>query len=104
MAAVANLFERLDEGRQAPATNETAEQEKSQSVERLLSWLINNWRGDTITARQIRLHGPYPCRREPTMILDLAQELCQRGWLLPIVKPRRHDTREWKIGRASHTP
>jgi hypothetical protein len=100
---VANLFERLDAGRSAPATNEAAEQEKSQSVERLLNWLVNNWPHDRITARQVYSRGPYPLRNEKKATLDLAQGLVERGWLYPL-KSRRHDTRAWAIGPKRRAP
>ena len=80
-----------------------SEQEKSQAIERLLNWLINNWTRDTITARQIKHYGPYPLRNETKATLDLAQGLVERGWLIPL-KPERHDMRKWKIGPKSHYP
>jgi hypothetical protein len=74
-----------------------SEQGKSQLIERLLSWLVNNWAKSTITAWQIKHYGPYPLRNETKATLDLAQELVERGWLIPF-KPARHDMRKWKIG------
>ena len=96
-----SLFEKL-RGRPLP-TEEAGKHDKSQSLERLLSWLVNNWAKDTITARQIRVYGPYPLRNETQATLDLAQGLVERGWLFPVA-PRRHDSREWKIGRISQRP
>ena len=101
MTAVANLFERLERP-PLPATEGT-EQDKTQSIERLLRWLINNWPRDTITVRQIRNFGPYPLRNEAKAALDLAQDLVKRGWLSPI-KPRRHDSQAWKIGIRPRHP
>jgi hypothetical protein len=100
---VGSLFERLNAGRPPLPATEGTEHKKYQSIERLLNWLVNNWPQDTITARQIRVYGPYPLRDEPKAILNLAQDLCQRGWLIPL-KPRRHDARAWKIGSRSHHP
>ena len=94
-----NLFDQLRPA--LPATDGT-EQEKTQSIERLLNWLVNNWPRDTITLRQLRIYGPNPLRNETKAILELAQDLCQRGWLRPLV-PRRHDTRAWKIGFKSNS-
>src|SRR5215475_7489470 len=100
MVAMASLFERLNAGR--PAT-ESSEQEKTQSIERLLSWLVNNWPQDTITLRQLRIYGPNPLRNETKAILGLAQDLCTRGWISPI-KAQRCDSKVWKIAPRSHHP
>jgi len=94
-----NLFDQLRPA--LPATDGT-EQEKTQSIERLLNWLVNNWPRDTITLRQLRVYGPSPLRNETKAILELAQDLCTRGWLCPLV-PRRRDTRAWKIGHKSNS-
>src|SRR5262245_45736801 len=85
-----------------PTAEETTKHEKTQSIERLLSWLTHNWPRDTITLRQLRIYGPSPLRNETKAILELAQDLCTRGWLCPLV-PRRHDTRAWKIGFKSNS-
>jgi hypothetical protein len=99
---MAGLLERLDTA-PPPAIEKVDKHENSHSIERLLNWLVNNWPRDTITARQIRNFGPYPIRSETKAILDLAQGLVERGWLFPVA-PRRHDSREWKIGRISQHP
>jgi hypothetical protein len=96
MGMMGNLFDRLE----PPPTEAASQHEKSQSIERLLNWLTSNWREPTITARQIRLYGPYPLRNEKKATLDLMQGLVERGWICS-VKPKRHDSREWKIGRPS---
>jgi hypothetical protein len=101
-----SLFERLSKGRtpidEAPPTEETTKQpyEKHKLIERLLDWLMNRWVGDSVTAFQIRHHGPYPFRppASSTLAVDIAEELVARGWLMA-VKPRRRDSKEWKIAR-----
>jgi hypothetical protein len=100
---VGSLFERLNAGRPPLPATEGTEHKKFPSIERLLNWLTHNWPGDTITARQIRVYGPYPLRNEKKATLDLAQGLVERGWLIPL-KPERHDTRKWKIGHRSNYP
>jgi hypothetical protein len=100
---VGSLFERLNAGCPPLAAEGTIEHEKSQSIERLLRWLVNNWRGNTITLRQICLYGPYPLRAEQKAALGLTLGLVERGWLIPL-KPRRHDSRAWEIGPKRHHP
>jgi hypothetical protein len=95
------LLERLD-ATQPPAAEETIKRENSH--QRLLSWLTNNWPRSTITLRQLRLHGPYPIRqslneRKKEEALDLMRGLVERGWIVAI-KPERHDTWKWRIGRS----
>jgi hypothetical protein len=90
-----NLFDRLE--RQPPA-EEASKEEEFRLIERLLTWLINNWPEPTITARQLRHYGPYPIRHEKKATLDIMRGLEARGWVRS-VKPQRHDSREWKIGR-----
>jgi hypothetical protein len=97
-----NLFERLDKARPQPTPEETIKHEKTQSIELLLRWLTNSWPRDTITLRQLRIYGPNGLRHETEAILELAQDLCTRGWLCPLV-PRRRDTRAWKIGHKSNS-
>jgi hypothetical protein len=95
--AARDIFDRLEPPAPAEATSE---HEKSQSIERLLSWLLNNWTKDTITGRQLRYYGPYPLRNEKKATLNLMQELADRGWVFQIPL-RRRDARKWKIGRPT---
>jgi hypothetical protein len=96
-----NLFDRLSAGQPQPTPEETSKQEKTQSIERLLSWLAHNWPKSQITMRQLRNFGPYPLRNRPKAVVDLAQDLEAKGWLVPL-RPRRHDSRAWKIGFKSN--
>ena len=96
-----NLFERLGKGRQQLTPEETIKHEKTQSIERLLSWLTHNWPKSQITMRQICDFGPYPLRNKPKAVVELARDLEAKGWLYPL-KPRRHDSRAWKIGFKSN--
>jgi hypothetical protein len=98
---VANLFDRLE--RPAPTEEGSTHDEKSQLTGRLLTWLTNNWTRNTITVKQIITYGPYPLRNETKAALELAQELVERGWLVPL-KPERHDMRKFKIGRNFQHP
>ena len=84
-----------------PTHEETTEQEKNQSIERLLNWLTHNWPESQITLRQLRNFGPYPLRNKPNLVVDLARDLETKGWLCPL-KPRRHDSRAWRIGFKSN--
>jgi hypothetical protein len=99
-----DFFDRIKGPPQAEAVlaENEATRQKHQLIERLLDWLMENWTGDSITARQIRLYGPYPFRppAPPTLAVELAQELAARGWLRPI-KTQRRDSWEWKIGRPA---
>jgi hypothetical protein len=99
---MSSLFKRLE--RPAP-TEATSTSEKTQSIERLLNWLTNNWTKDTITVRQLITYGPYPLRNETKAALELADGLAVRGWIWPI-EPERRDvrTRKWKIGRNFQRP
>ena len=79
--AVGSLFERLDKGR-PPPTEEVIKQPRGDSpIEKLLDWLVNHWAKDTITAREIYTHGPNSIRDKKTT-LGLAQILVERGWLV----------------------
>jgi hypothetical protein len=93
-AMAGNLFDQL---RPALPATEGTEQEKTQSIERLLNWLVNNWPKSQITMRQICDFGPYPLRNKPKAVVELARDLEAKGWLIPL-RPRRHDSRAWKIG------
>src|SRR5262249_17802820 len=98
-----NLFDRLNVGARQPPlpATEGTEQEKTQSIERLLSWLTHSWPESQITMRQICDWGPYPLRNKPKAVVELARDLEVKGWLVPI-NPRRHDSRAWKIGFKSN--
>lgn len=93
---MANLFERLNQGRPAP-TEEAIKQWRGGAppIEKLLDWLVNHWDKTTVTAREIRIYGPRSVRHGKTA-LNLTQTLTERGWLVP-VKGNRRDKREWKI-------
>jgi hypothetical protein len=110
---VANLFKRLEQRRLADSSQtEQLEPEKilrgpllqpvvppadhkAAPIERLLSWIINDFNGTTISARDIYWRGPRPIR-DRTSALAMAEALVAAGWLAPI-KPHRHDRREWRI-------
>jgi len=64
----------------------------------LLDWLIRFWTRPSITLRDIHRSGPHSLRNKET-ILNLAQGLVERGWLIPQETWRR-DKREWKIARG----
>src|SRR5262245_59905655 len=90
------------ESEQLPTTaEETAKHERTQAIERLLRWLVNNWAKSQITVRQICDWGPYPLRNKPKAVVELVRDLEAKGWLVPI-NPRRHDSRAWKIGFKSN--
>ena len=61
----------------------------------LLDWIIRFWTRPSITARDIGKYGPSSMRNKET-ILNLANDLVERGWLIPQPTWRR-DKREWKI-------
>jgi hypothetical protein len=97
--AVGSLFERLDKGRPRP-TEEVIKQLRGDSpIEKLLDSLVNHWAKDTITAREIYTHGPNSIRDKKTTS-GLAQILVERGWLVP-VNTHQHNMRAWKIARRS---
>jgi HD-like signal output (HDOD) protein len=94
---VANLFERL--GRPPPLTEKAIEQLGASPTEKLLDWLVKHWSKPTVTARAICKFGPNSIRNDTKTILNLAQNLADQGWLIP-VQTWRHDKREWKIVRG----
>jgi hypothetical protein len=81
---------------------DTTKQKRTQSIERLLNWLTHSWPESQITMRQICDWGPYPLRNKPKAVVDLARDLEAKGWLVPL-RPRRHDSRAWKIGFKSNS-
>jgi hypothetical protein len=91
-----NLFERLSKERTAP--NKKAHQ--LEGAQKLLSWLMR-WRKDTITAREIRIFGPYALR-DQKRALDAAKKLVMNGWLIPL-PARKHHHYEWQIKRKINT-
>jgi hypothetical protein len=120
-----NLFERLSKGRPdekgsppteaAPSTTTVSLleslgrerplplpiDERDTPLEQLQKWL-RRWRRPTITLRDICWLGP-PSNRNKQTALNLAQELVQLGWLIPIVA-RRHDMMKWKIVPKGQRP
>jgi hypothetical protein len=71
---------------------------RSSPTEKLLDWLINHWRQDTISVRVIQWRGPN-CLRDRKSVINQAKILAEAGWLAPI-KSRRRDMKEWRIARG----
>lgn len=110
-----NLFERLEGGGCEPKRAEEPGKilrgpllqpivppanHKSAPIERLLSWIINNFDGATISVRDICWRGPRPTR-DRANALAMAEALVAAGWLAPIEKSHRHDRREFDRGPMS---
>jgi hypothetical protein len=76
------------------------EVKRSDPIEILLEWLVKRWSRPTISANEIYRHAPNSAgRNNKTMVLNLAQTLEDRGWL--VRQPTwRHDRHEWKIARG----
>jgi hypothetical protein len=70
---------------------------ESSANEKLLSWLIHFWPGDSITLRDVRAFGPN-CARDLVDAVRLTQTLTEYGWLTP-APARRRDMRKWTIVR-----
>jgi len=91
---VANLFERLNEGRRqkepapAPTPSPTL-----LAAGRLLDWLQHKWSQPTICARDIYRYRP---NRDRESAIKTAEILVRRGWLVPM-KTHRWDTKRWRI-------
>ena|SRR5215471_1528675 len=94
--ATMTIFDRLGQRRPQPTTEAAREDPTTQ----LLTWLIKRWNRPTISANEIYRHAPSSAgRNNKTMVLNLAQTLEDRGWL--IRQPTwRHDRHEWKIARG----
>src|SRR5215471_13996852 len=92
---MSNLFDRLDRGR--PRVEEKTQPPKD-PAQQLLTWLPK-WPKQTVTARDIRRHGPTPLRTREGAINSI-NTLVRHGWLIPI-KPRRRDRPEWEIVRRA---
>src|SRR5262245_2736652 len=88
-----SLFDRLNQHRPPPAK----EMRNAQS-EKLLEWLVVHWAKPTVSLRDICRSAPTVLRNKRT-ILNLTQELEERGWLTP-TPAHRHDRRIWKIARG----
>jgi hypothetical protein len=94
MAAV-TIFERLDRRRPAPTPTEPTREDQTTI---LLEWLIKCWPHPTIAARDINRSAPRALRDKETA-LRLAQNLVERGWLIPL-KTHRYDRHQWQIARG----
>jgi hypothetical protein len=64
--------------------------------QRLLDWL-QRWPKETLSMRDILVHGPRPLRARKVAIRS-AEVLVKNGWLVPLVA-RRHDTHQWRVVR-----
>jgi hypothetical protein len=98
MAEVANLFDRLNKGRPAPAEESKSPRKELIPAQKLLDWL-QHWAKNTISARDICVYGPTSLRDKKRAI-DSAETLVKHGWLVPN-KAHRYDRREWQIVRKS---
>jgi len=114
--AVASLFERLG---QKPLADESKQLEpeivrrgpqplippvpprSSSPSEKLLSWLVNYWAGQTVNLRDIRAYGPN-CARNASDTISLTKTLAEYGWLVPTSVHRR-DMKRWRIVREPPT-
>jgi hypothetical protein len=95
--AMTNLFERLSKER--PSSSSTRKARQLEGAQKLLNWLMR-WSKDTITAREIRIFGPYALRDRKRAILDAAEKLVMNGWLIP--RPaRKYHHYEWQIVRRN---
>ena len=94
---MANLFERLAQGRPPEAPTPTpAPLATPPEALRLLDWLQNTWNKPTICAREIYRHGPRPLRDDLETVLNSAEILEKRGWFIPL-KSHRYDRKRWQI-------
>src|SRR6516165_6106091 len=88
-----NIFDRLSRHRPTPVEEKAQQPDPAQQ---LLTWLPK-WPKQTVTARDIRRHGPTPIRSREGAINSI-NTLVRHGWLVPI-EPRRRDRPEWEIVR-----
>jgi len=107
-----DIFERLNKRQDSPPKPERtiprgpllqpivppSDYRTSSPTEQLLDFIINHWRKDTISVRDICWRGPNSLRNQKSAI-GLAETLAENGWLAPI-KSRRRDMREWRIVRG----
>jgi hypothetical protein len=66
--------------------------------EKMLDWLVNRWRGSTISTRDILQFGPGSLRDRKSAIAT-AEILTAHGWLIPL-KAHRYDMKKWQIVRG----
>jgi hypothetical protein len=85
-----------------PPPKAKPQQQTSPLLEDLLDWLLNQWTGPNVTARDVYRHGPSPLRNDKETTLGLTEILVRQGWLIPL-KTWRKDKREWKIARGQMT-
>jgi hypothetical protein len=108
---MANLFERLDEGRLQQSEGVIPQPRRAPTpAEKLQDWLVNHWAKPTVTAKEIYTWGPLPIRGAK-MTVAVALTLVEQGLLVPIKVPRqkdhfipgsgRHRTWEWRVVRAN---
>ena len=88
---MANLFERLSEGRPA---QEPDPKPTPSAAQKLLDWL-QRWDKPTVCVRDIRIYGPGSLRNQKKAT-DSAQVLVKNGWLTPVQTRQGH---RWQIVR-----
>src|SRR5262245_53537409 len=94
--ATMDFFERIKgPPRQVEETND--QRRDPPTADRLLDWLLTKWERDTFTLRDALAFGPYAIRDKNT-VMNLAQVLVTRGWLVP-AKAARLDQWRWQIVR-----
>ena len=92
---MANLFERLAQGRPQQEPAPPAFLATPRRAPRLLDWLQHTWTKPTICARDIYRYRPNVAQDRESA-LKLAEILVKRGWLIPL-KTHRHDRKRWQI-------
>jgi len=90
---MATLFDKLNQKRSPPV-----ETVRNDATAQLLKWLVVHWAQPIVSLRDIHRSAPTFFRDKKT-ILNLTQELTERGWLTAL-PAHRHDRRIWKISRG----
>jgi len=89
------IFQRLAAGRPAPPTEEKP---KVDPAQRLLTWLLQGWPGQTINSKQLYQYAPKSIRPDRESAIKTAEVLVKCKWLVPLPTRRRNE-RLWQILR-----
>lgn len=102
---MATLFERLSGSQPPPAQIEDKKdhhkrQDRDEdalfAAQQLLDFVMQKWAKPTVSLRDFAVYGPRSLRKRRESVLEAAEILTSRGWLIP-QRTARPDRLVWEI-------